>query len=61
MKKCNRNKTRQKKFQRRHDQPLAPPMETEQLAAPFGPDRDGEQSRGPDKDAGRTPAADERE
>ena len=60
MKERNRNKTHQQKFQGRHDQPLPPPVEKEQHAAPFGPDRDGEQGRAPEKNAGRTPAADER-
>jgi hypothetical protein len=35
-------------------------VETEQHAAPFGPDRDGEQRPAPDKDASRVPAADEK-
>jgi hypothetical protein len=60
VKERNRNKTHQQRFQGRHDQPLPPPVETEQHAAPFGPDRDGEQGPAPDKDADRVPAAEEK-
>jgi hypothetical protein len=60
MKERNSNKTHQQRFQGRHVEPLPPPVETERNEAPFGPDRDGEPGRQPDKERGPTPANEER-
>ena len=60
MKERNSNKTHQQKFQGRHVEPPPPPVETRRNEAPFGPDRDGEAGREPDKERGPTPASDER-